>query len=350
MPVTRTLTHLNWLFAALTCVLLGVAGHRTLYPQRPNLGQDRKAPVYYFNFDFLEISDSFKTGADKLLAYLQSGDRAALTAARSAYAKAVNEEDVGTPSSALLWLCDYFLATDDERRSKLRNPEGARLLSYLSSQGYTPLQSALDAFKGGNKPITPDGYLTYRLLLDSNPTRDTWEQSDRLLRACKLQPGASVADLGAGPGYFTVRLAQAVGPTGHVIALDNNPPLLQYIALLARREGLHNVTVGIEQPLSLPPASLDCVFSCSHFHLCYGMWEPAKRDALIEGLRQALKPRGTLVVCDNEPVVTSGGRPYIDDRISRYVVSALLESSGFRLRRCYEVNPARYALIFERLP
>src|SRR5512143_1493294 len=73
--------------------------------------------------------------------------------------------------------------------------------------------------------------------------RDRWQQPERVIDALGVRPGERVADLGAGGGYFTFRLADAVGPTGRVYAVDVDPDLLAYLRERAAREGRSNVEV-----------------------------------------------------------------------------------------------------------
>jgi SAM-dependent methyltransferase len=75
-----------------------------------------------------------------------------------------------------------------------------------------------------------------------NPRRATWQKPDALVRALGLQRGQVVAEIGAGPGYFTPRLARAVGPTGHVFAVDPEAAVLDVLRRRLGRRGVRNVT------------------------------------------------------------------------------------------------------------
>src|SRR3990172_10180428 len=89
--------------------------------------------------------------------------------------------------------------------------------------------------------------------------RDEWQQPERVVEALALEPRSRGADLGAGGGYFTFRLARAVGPAGRVYAVDVDEGLNDYVASRARDEGLANVGVILakyDDPL-LPPAGVD---------------------------------------------------------------------------------------------
>src|SRR5215470_16572482 len=98
--------------------------------------------------------------------------------------------------------------------------------------------------------------------------RHTWQHPDEVIELLGIRPGATVADLGSGTGYFTFRLAEAVGPSGRVYAVDVDRGLNAYIAERARREGRDNViAVRAESgDASLPDGSVDLVFSCNAYH------------------------------------------------------------------------------------
>src|SRR3712207_894119 len=75
------------------------------------------------------------------------------------------------------------------------------------------------------------------------PPRETWQRPDDIIAALELASGSRVADIGAGDGFFTVRLARAVGPSGRVVAVDVQPKMLEALKQLARKEKLTNIAV-----------------------------------------------------------------------------------------------------------
>ncbi|MDX1385754.1 MAG: methyltransferase domain-containing protein, partial [Thermoanaerobaculia bacterium] len=101
-----------------------------------------------------------------------------------------------------------------------------------------------------------------------DPGRDGWQQPARVVEALGLEPGDRVADVGSGSGYFTLRLAAAVGPEGRVYAADVDEEMNDYLRERLREEGVVNVEVIDAQygdPL-LPDGSIDLVFSSNTFH------------------------------------------------------------------------------------
>jgi ubiquinone/menaquinone biosynthesis C-methylase UbiE len=104
----------------------------------------------------------------------------------------------------------------------------------------------------------------------NDPARDEWQQPQAVVQALKIMPGAFVADLGAGGGYFTFPLAQAVGPEGRVYAVDTDPDSLRFIQEEgARRGGLPaNIELILASPEAsgLPDAGIDLIFTSNTYH------------------------------------------------------------------------------------
>ncbi len=126
-----------------------------------------------------------------------------------------------------------------------------------------------------------------------DPARDAWQQPDRVIQALALAPAMVVADIGAGTGYFAVRLARAV-PNGQVIATDIEPDMVRYLTERARREGLANLRAVVTPPGSpeLAKASVDRVLVVDVWH------HLGDRAAYARQLAEALRPGGLIAVVD----------------------------------------------------
>ena len=126
------------------------------------------------------------------------------------------------------------------------------------------------------------------------PEREREEQPARLLDALKIQPGSAVADVGAGSGYFTFRLAERVGPKGTVYAVDLQTEMLALLRERARVRGFKNVrpVQGTITDPKLPPASVDLVLLVDVYH---EFSHPAEMAAAMV---RALKPGGRLVLVE----------------------------------------------------
>ncbi len=126
--------------------------------------------------------------------------------------------------------------------------------------------------------------------------RDQWQRTADVFEAMGLGPGSVVADLGAGGGWFTTRLARAVGAGGRVYAVDVNPISLRELRDSLPKE-LTNVEIvrGEEHDPKLPPAQLDAVLVVNAYH------EFAEYAAVLAKVREALKPGGRLVLIEPTP-------------------------------------------------
>lgn len=126
-----------------------------------------------------------------------------------------------------------------------------------------------------------------------DPSRDAWQQPDKVIAALALTPAMTVADVGAGTGYFSVRLARAV-PQGEVIATDIEPDMVRYLGDRATREHLPNlktVLATADDP-NLAPASVDRILVVDVWH------HIADRPRYAAGLAKALRPGGKLAIVD----------------------------------------------------
>ncbi len=152
----------------------------------------------------------------------------------------------------------------------------------------------------------------------SEADRDQWLQPDRVIRAVGVEPGMTVGEIGAGRGYFTVKLARAVGPTGRVLANDIDAGALEGLAGRCQNEGLSNVETvrgESEDPL-FPDGALDMVFMVYAFH------DIEERVALLENLAPSLRTGAIVVVLDQDPQVTGDDHFLETESIIRFFLLA----------------------------
>jgi SAM-dependent methyltransferase len=136
--------------------------------------------------------------------------------------------------------------------------------------------------------------------------RDAVKEADQLIAGLDLKPGMSVADLGAGSGYHTVRLARALGPDGRVFAQDVMPKYLADLQKRVRKEGLQNITLVRGEPHDprLPAGSVDVAILVHMYH------EIAQPFAFLYNLVPALKPGARVGIVDlDRPIGEHGTRP-----------------------------------------
>jgi ubiquinone/menaquinone biosynthesis C-methylase UbiE len=121
--------------------------------------------------------------------------------------------------------------------------------------------------------------------------REREERTDLLLPELKLAPGMVVADIGAGTGYFSRRIAERLGPGGTVYAVDVQPEMIRMLTALARRPGLETIrpVLGAVDDVKLPPASVDLAIMVDVYH------ELEFPHEVVASILKALKPGGRLV-------------------------------------------------------
>jgi len=148
----------------------------------------------------------------------------------------------------------------------------------------------------------------------SEADRDRWLQPDRVMKAVGVERGMTVGEIGAGRGYFTVKLARAVGPTGRVFANDIDSGALQDLSDRCKTEDLHNVetVLGTREDPMLPDRALDIVFMVYAFH------DIEPRVALLGNLVPSLRTGATVVVLDEDPEVTGDAHFLETGSIVRY--------------------------------
>jgi SAM-dependent methyltransferase len=179
---------------------------------------------------------------------------------------------------------------------------------------------------------------TGSLSIFEDPKREEKLQINRVMDLLKIREGSAVADIGAGSGWFSVRAARRVGPTGAVYAVDINRDYLNYIEDRAKKEGLLQVRtiLGREDDPLLPARSTDAVLILKTYH------EIAEPLRLLRNLRAALREGATVGIIDRN------GRGD-DHGLDQSVVVRELERAGYRLVESYDfVKPdgMDYFLIF----
>jgi ubiquinone/menaquinone biosynthesis C-methylase UbiE len=135
--------------------------------------------------------------------------------------------------------------------------------------------------------------------------RDRAGEAEEVMELAGVKPGMSVADVGAGEGYYTVRLARVVGAKGRVLAEDIVPDVRDTLSDRVQRERLDNVAVKLGSPDNpmLPAASFDRVFLVHMYH------EVESPYAFLWHLRESVKPNGLVVVVDSNRPVKQHGMP-----------------------------------------
>jgi SAM-dependent methyltransferase len=175
----------------------------------------------------------------------------------------------------------------------------------------------------------------------NRPERDAEERTDDLVKALEIRDGARLADIGAGTGYFTWRLARAAGPKGRVLAVDIQQAMLDLAAQAVQQHGLLNVDYVLATPRDpkLPQGSLDMVFIAYSYH------EFADPETIMEAVRRSLKPGGRLVVVEYAKENNLAPAAPLH-KMSFDELRTEIEPMGFELDRILDFLPMQHGLIF----
>jgi SAM-dependent methyltransferase len=177
------------------------------------------------------------------------------------------------------------------------------------------------------------------------PDREAWQKPEQVMDALYVGEGSVVADLGAGGGWFTIRLARRVGPNGTVYAEDIQRLMIEAIERRVQREGLTNVKTvlgtGVDPFPGLPPAALDAVLIVDAFH------EMAQPVVLLRNVARALKPQGRVGIIDYREG-EGGPGPGPEERVPPSVIVARAREAGLTLDREETFLTYQYFLVFRR--
>ena len=175
------------------------------------------------------------------------------------------------------------------------------------------------------------------------PDRDAWQKPELVMDTLAIGERSAVADVGAGGGWFTVRLARRVGPNGVVYAQDLQPQMLESIRRRVVREGFSNVIYirGERRDPKLPREALDAVLMVDTYH------EFENPVALLRGIGVALKPGGRVGIVDFR---SDGGGPgpEFSERVKEERVVEQAAEAGLRLLARETFLEFQYFLIFGR--
>ena len=175
------------------------------------------------------------------------------------------------------------------------------------------------------------------------PEREQEEKPDAMIDALKIAAGATVADVGAGVGYNSFKLARRVGPTGTVYATDVQPEMLRMLVENARSAGIKNVKPVrcTSTDPRLPEGQVDLILMVDVYHEC------SDPEATLHGLHMALKPGGRLVLVEfraEDPDVPI--KP--EHKMTLAQVRRELEPQGYTFKESLEFLPWQHIIIFEK--
>ena len=174
-----------------------------------------------------------------------------------------------------------------------------------------------------------------------DPKRDAYQKPQDVMVALGLRPGEVIADIGAGSGYFTFRLAHHVGHTGKIYAVDVSPNMILHINRRIRESKATNVVSILADPDDplLPDASVNRFFFSNSWH------HIENQTKYLSLMKKMLKPGGEIIIIDFHKKELAVGPP-MAMKIARGDLIKQMESNGFRLTREHTSLPYQYFLVF----
>jgi cyclopropane fatty-acyl-phospholipid synthase-like methyltransferase len=172
-----------------------------------------------------------------------------------------------------------------------------------------------------------------------NPERDSWQKPEEVVEALRLNGDSSVADIGAGTGYFSVKIARRI-PAGKVFAADVEPDMVRYLGQRSQAEGVANlkpVLAGTDAANLPEPVDLILIVDTYH-HIGH-------RKPYFVKLKSSLRPNGRLVIIDFKADSPNGPPP--EHRISPEKVTEEMREAGYVLAEARDFLPRQYFLVFK---
>jgi predicted methyltransferase len=213
-----------------------------------------------------------------------------------------------------------------------------------------PARPGSPASKVPQVPKKPRLFSPQDLGLLEAPDREQWNKPDLIMDALGVADGATVADLGAGGGWFTLRLARRVGPNGIVYAEDIQRQMIEAIERRMKHEGIVQVRTVLGKPNDPKlPQGLDAALILNSYS---EMDDPARPDVILTLLRnveRSLKPQGRLGVVDFLPG-GGGPGPAAEARVNPDAVIKAAETAGLKLQARESIPPFQFLLVFGKAP
>ena len=224
----------------------------------------------------------------------------------------------------------------------MRHPDAAALSAQEVDQlvAYLRTRRKMWAIEAGerSRDIAP---ATENAAFFNRAQRDSEERPERLMSALDISPGATVADLGSGTGYFTWRLAEQVGPTGRVLAIDVQQSMLDLTKAAVGEHKLNNVEyiLATDKNPGLPEKALDLVF------IAYAYHEFGDPEAIMAAVKRSLKPGGRVLVLEfaKESNIAPASPLH---KMSFEEIRREIEPMGFVIDGLLDFLPVQHGVIF----
>jgi ubiquinone/menaquinone biosynthesis C-methylase UbiE len=346
------------IWAGCSVSLLSAAEDSNNSPKPPETAEitSKVSLVHLGSIDTFTITEQGTLAGRFLLSALDSKDLSNAKKAKEIYETIIPTEHYGGEYTALEWFCDYLLGNDESRKQQLADRYHQSFFDFFGANDFATLKEYLTR-KYKLKKLADSGTEAGRdriafledSILFNNPRREEWEKTSKIIDALKIQPGTTIADVGCGPGYYTFKFSELVGPSGKVFGIDTVEEHLKYVKSVSTKFDIKNVeTIKDRQDSAgIPANSSDMVFMCSLYHIIYTTSTEEVKDRFVNSMKAALKPDGRLVIVDNA-VVTQGTLPYHGPHIAKELIIGQLYYYGFDLVEQYQFIPQRYVLVFKK--
>jgi ubiquinone/menaquinone biosynthesis C-methylase UbiE len=207
----------------------------------------------------------------------------------------------------------------------------------VATTGRAHAQTAPTAHDAHRLHTDPSAYIA---ALD-DPKRDAYQKPQEVIAALAVKPGEIIADIGAGSGYFALRLAHHVGSSGHVYAVDVSADMVRHLNRRIHEAGLVNISTILAPPDNpLLPREVDRVLFVDVWH------HVENQAAYLSVLRKTLKPGGQIVMIDFHKKDLPVGPP-ASMKIAREDLIRQMQTHGFKVRAEHTFLPYQYFLVFE---
>jgi len=171
---------------------------------------------------------------------------------------------------------------------------------------------------------------------------DPRNKPDQIVKSIALKHGQSIADIGSGGGYFSLRFAEMVGEEGRVYAIDTKPEFLEYVKNSAKEKGLDNIipTLLSGDKLDLPEKSLDFIFMRNVTH------HITNRVEYFKNLKRFLKPNGKIIIIEYKKGKPFTFRGIFGHDVPKETIIREMEESGYLLEKEFDFLPEQHFTIY----
>jgi SAM-dependent methyltransferase len=306
-----------------------------------------------------QVTEAGQAMAQLIMDGIEKNDKTYFHKAQDALSVLIVRENIGGSYTALRLILKVLLAPNEKMKASFtKTALDQHYFDYLFANNFENLKEYLKRHYKVNNFIPKDyeyhltrSQFLQDLIVFSNPDRSSWDSVDEVMDVIKkLGPNIKrVIDVGASFGFYSVRLAEAVGKDGVVYAADTSQSYIDHInQVILKKYSLGNINIvpvlSTEDDIKVSEET-DLVFISSLYHTLYS-WSPfIKRDPFLKSVKQSLRDDGYLVILDNN---YNDGLELHDSYIEKDYVKAQLYFYGFNFVEYKRLSDSRYVLVFQK--